>query len=228
MPASGKSSKLAKLPASGMHRDLDKKAPCSRRWNRPADFGRPDQNCTDSFEQMLKIIGLFDSREEMADSASASVVRSEFNVFLFARIGADRNDTPLSVLSALARLNIDPWQEAAELARLPREAATQRLASSIAALADGPSAHLEHGTLAAGLIALLPRYANSEVPSGGTLPDAGDIAKFRAGMGMCAVLIIVMMATQWIVASLQTPVRPDNSETPTSSIVSPPPPNSSQ
>jgi len=68
---------------------------------------------------------------------------------------------PLSVLSALARLDIDPWLEAAELARLPRETATQRLASSIAALPEGPSAHLEHGTIAARLIALLPRQARA-------------------------------------------------------------------
>jgi len=31
-------------------------------------------------------------------------------------IGADRNGTGLSVLSALARLNVDPWQEATSLA----------------------------------------------------------------------------------------------------------------
>jgi hypothetical protein len=32
---------------------------------------------------------------------------------------------PLSVLSALARLDVDPWQEAAKLARLLEETATQ-------------------------------------------------------------------------------------------------------
>ena len=32
----------------------------------------------------------------------------------------------LSVLSALARLDIDPWQEAAQLAGLPGETATRR------------------------------------------------------------------------------------------------------
>src|SRR5271155_373945 len=93
--------------------------------------------------------------------SSLSVLGSEFDDFLFAPIGDDRNDMPLSVLSALARLDIDPWLEAAELARLPRETATQRLASSIAALPEGPSAHLEHGTIAARLIALLPRQARA-------------------------------------------------------------------
>jgi hypothetical protein len=47
----------------------------------------------------------------MSSSASVSVLGTEFDDFLFAPIGEDRNDMPLSVLSALARLDIDPWQE---------------------------------------------------------------------------------------------------------------------
>jgi hypothetical protein len=73
----------------------------------------------------------------MTRSASFSVLGSEFDDFLFAPIGDDRNDMPLSVLSALARLDIDPWLEAAELARLPQETGVQRLALSIAALPGG-------------------------------------------------------------------------------------------
>jgi hypothetical protein len=58
----------------------------------------------------------------MSSSASVSILGTEFDDFLFAPIGEDRNDTPLSVLSVLARLDIDPWQEADKLARLPGEA----------------------------------------------------------------------------------------------------------
>jgi hypothetical protein len=165
---------------------------------------------------------------EMTHSALASALGSEFDNFLFASIGDDRNDMPLSVLSALARLDIDPWLEAAELARLPRETATQRLASSIAALPDGPSAYLEHGTIAARLIALLPRQANSKIPSPKTLLDAGDVTKFRAGMGMYVVFILFMSIAQWLVASHQTPAQVDTTHAPASSTVSPevPPPNS--
>ena len=118
----------------------------------------------------------------MTRSASVSVLGSEFDDFLFAPIREDRNDMPLSVLSALARLDIDPWQEAGKLARLPGETATQRLASLIAALPDGPSAHLDPGTIAARLIALLPSRASSKIPSRGTLLDAGEVTKFRAGI----------------------------------------------
>jgi hypothetical protein len=169
------------------------------------------------------------SAVEMTGSGSISVVGSEFNVFLFARVCEDRNDTPLSVLSALARLNLDPWQEAAELAQLPRESATQRLASSIAALADGPLPHLGHG-IAARLIELLPLHVNSEAPARGTVADASDVRKFRAGLCMYAIFIIVMMAAQWIAASLQAPTQTDNTEASASSTVLPqlPSPNSGQ
>ena len=162
----------------------------------------------------------------MTRSASFSVLGSEFDDFLFAPIGEDRNDVPLSVLSALARLDIDPWREAAELARLPRETATQRLVASIAALPDGPTAHLEHGTIAARLIALLPRQASSNIPSRVTLLDAGDVTKLRAGMGMCVVLIIFMSIAQWLVAILQAPAQVDTTDAPAYSTISPqlPPP----
>jgi hypothetical protein len=166
----------------------------------------------------------------MNGSGSISVVGSEFNVFLFARVGEDRNDMPLTVLSALARLNLDPWQEAAELALLPRESATRRLASSIATLTDGLPSHLENGIIAARLIALLPRHIASETPARGTVVDASDVRKFRAGMCMYAIFFIIMMAAQWIAASLQAPTRNDNTEASASSTVLPqlPSPNSGQ
>jgi hypothetical protein len=158
---------------------------------------------------------------EMTRSALFSVLGREFDDFLFAPIGEDRNDMPLSVLSALARLDIDPWQEAAELARLPRETATRRLASSIAALPDGPSAHPELGTIAGRLIALLPRQADSTIVSQGGLLDVGDATKFRAGMCMFAVLFAFMLAAQWLVASHQTPAQADTTHAPISSAVLP-------
>jgi hypothetical protein len=96
----------------------------------------------------------------MTRPASVSFLGSEFDDFLFAPIGEDRNGMQLSVLSALVRLDIDPWQEAAKLARLPGGTGTQRLASLIAALPDGPFVHQDLGTTVARLIALLPRRAN--------------------------------------------------------------------
>ena len=56
----------------------------------------------------------------MMPGASVSFFRPEFDDFLYAAIGSDKDEMPLSVLSALARLNIDPWEEAAELSELPK------------------------------------------------------------------------------------------------------------
>jgi len=166
---------------------------------------------------------------EMTRSASVSALGSEFNDFLFAPIGEDRNDVPLSVLSALARLGLDPWQEAAELAQLPRDTATQRLVASLAALSDGLSVHLEIRTIAARLIALLPHPARSNVPSHGTIPGVDEIIKFRMGMRLFAVLIAIMLAAQWIVASREPQPQIDSTQAPVAgTVVQPLPPSSGQ
>jgi hypothetical protein len=94
----------------------------------------------------------------------ALLIGPEFDEFLCAPIGADRNGTGLSVLSALARLNVDPWQEATSLARMPREAAVVRLT----ALIDAPPNEGTIGiptTIAADLVALLPRGNSLNVRS---------------------------------------------------------------
>jgi hypothetical protein len=60
--------------------------------------------------------------------SSVAQFRSEFDDFLYAPVDEGNGGTFLSVLSALARLDVDPWQEAASLAQMSRENATQRLA----------------------------------------------------------------------------------------------------
>ena len=148
----------------------------------------------------------------MTRSILASALGSQFDAFLFAPIGKDTNDTPLSVLSVLARLGIDPWQEAAELAGLPQETATHRLASSIAALPGMPLAHLENGTIAGRLVALLPRQGSFEGRSSGMPVNVDVVTKARTGLYLYVVLIAFMLISQWIVASVQpTPVGGTNS-----------------
>lgn len=66
-----------------------------------------------------------------------SLGHSEFNDFLFASIGEEESGSQLTVLSALARLGLDPWTEAARLSELPKEAATAALTATIARLPEG-------------------------------------------------------------------------------------------
>ena len=93
-----------------------------------------------------------------------SLSKPEFDDFLFAPIGEERNEMLLSVLSALARLGLDPWQEAARLAQLPKERAAQSLASMIGELPGGRWAPSDSGLIAARLVQLLPSQDAAEAP----------------------------------------------------------------
>ena len=160
----------------------------------------------------------------MTSSSSISVLGSDFDDFLFAPLGEDRNDMPLSMVSALARLNIDPWQEADTLARLPRETAIQRLASLIAALPDGSPAHLDLGAIAARLIVRLPRLARSNIPSRGTLLSVGAMTSRRAIIHLILIYVILgsfMLGIEWIAASLHPSAPVDSAHVPASSTVLP-------
>lgn len=156
----------------------------------------------------------------MTRSASIYPLGSEFDKFLFAPIGEDRNGMLVSVLSALVRLDVDPWQEAANLARLPGEAATQRLASLIASLPDEPSARPDLGTIAGRLVALLPRPINHEVASGETL--LGSVTKDRAIKYM--IFMVFILVPQWLVTGSQPPAEGDDARPSAFSTASPPTP----
>jgi hypothetical protein len=87
--------------------------------------------------------------------AQLSRTSSEFDRFLFAPLH-ENGETPLSVLSALARQDVDAWQEAARLARLPKDHAVNSLASTIWKSDSERWSPSEASILAARLVELLP------------------------------------------------------------------------
>jgi len=95
---------------------------------------------------------------EMMRRAGPGFLGPEYNNFLFATVGAERNGGYLSVVSALARLDLDPWAEAAKLARLPADRAIAKLTAAIAAQRDLGAGEAP-AKIAARLVALLPRSA---------------------------------------------------------------------
>jgi hypothetical protein len=88
---------------------------------------------------------------------------SDLNGFLFAEVGVETNGMTLSVLSALARLGKEPWQEAERLARLPRPAAVDGLARTIVAVPASPWPLPDATAIAARLVALLPQAGGPSV-----------------------------------------------------------------
>ena len=92
----------------------------------------------------------------MTSAVSMFGHKSEFDPFLYAPVGEERNGMLLSVLSALARLDMDPWQEAATLTKMPAQDATVRLASLLSSLPSDAATLLAPSTVLR-LIALLPK-----------------------------------------------------------------------
>jgi hypothetical protein len=166
----------------------------------------------------------------MTHSASASVPDPEFDAFLFAPIGEDRNGMLLSVVSALARLNVDPWQEAAQLAGLPGDTATRRLASLIATLPDQPSAHLDASNIAARLVSLLPRRGGADIAPRPTSIGAGAATNFPAVIYVIiwVSFMTLVLGAPPMVTGGDPPTGVDSADTSASSTVAPsmPPPGS--
>jgi hypothetical protein len=93
-----------------------------------------------------------------------SLGHSAYNGFLFGSLGPDASGTEVTVLSALSRLGIDPWQEAARLAAVPRDAAAEALAATLARLPEKTMPAGEVAKIAARLVALLPEGAVADIP----------------------------------------------------------------
>jgi hypothetical protein len=156
---------------------------------------------------------------EMARSARVTTLVTEFDDFLFAPIGEDRNGMLLSVVSALARLDVDPWQEAANLAQLPGITATRRLVSLIGALPDRPLAHMDTAAVAARLIARLPHRAASDAPPaevgfGFQVPAVMQSQPFRYG---AFIVLVVVLGGLTIAASQRSAPQIHNAVAPASS-----------
>jgi hypothetical protein len=148
---------------------------------------------------------------EMARAARIPDIGSQYDSFLYATICAEANGSLLSVLSAMARMNLDPWQEAANLAGLPAKAATNRLATLIAAVPGGVPG--ETGLIAARLVKLLPSQTRSVLPS---LPPRkalpgffGMLTQPRTALYLLFVLIVLVLASLWVAAH-QSPSVPPN------------------
>jgi len=108
-------------------------------------------------------------RHDAALPAAFSLLKSEFNDFLFAPVGNDEDHRTLSVLSALTHAGLDPWQQAAHLGRLPRSEAIETLASMLAAVPGRACSVAETLDAAGRLIALLPRRPSAKARLAGAM-----------------------------------------------------------
>lgn len=116
-----------------------------------------------------------------------------FDGFLYADLGQDRAGNSVSVLSALARLGLDPWDEAADLSALSSEGARSRLEGVLARFYDVPSLGRDPGATIPRLVNLLPK-AQGQKGGEGTAPPSGAKA---LGFGpIFAILLVALFLVQ--------------------------------
>jgi hypothetical protein len=107
----------------------------------------------------------------MVTPRSALNATSRYDDFLFAPICDEPGGMRLSVLSALARMNVDPWDEAARLATLSAPDAQRTLVSTLNLFPGKRQRSVETEVLAAQLVALLPK-AKASAPEPSTIAGA--------------------------------------------------------
>lgn len=162
-----------------------------------------------------------------ARQALPAVLPPDLNLFLFAGVGVERNGMTLTVLSALARLDLDPWDEAGRLSRLSRAQAADKFAGRLAMLPAMPgwpqettaetTAETAAGT-AARLVALLPQNGRlrpaPEEPATETLRALRRRAALRALL-VVAVMLALAAIGHWAAADIGAAAPQDSLEVPT-------------
>ena len=107
---------------------------------------------------------------------------------------------------------------------MSRENATQRLESLIAALPGGLLAHLESKTIAARLIARLPRAPSFTTVARGVSPQAGAVTNSRAIVYVVIINVIFMalaFGSQYFTGNHQPPAQVVHSHVPAPDIPAP-------
>jgi len=94
-----------------------------------------------------------------------------YESFLYATLGEDMSGINVSVISMLARLEIDPWIEASSLAAMEDGEARKMLNTLIVRFKDVPILGPDQGRIISALLDLLPRKKGS---ANSHPPDAAD------------------------------------------------------
>lgn len=163
----------------------------------------------------------------MTLATATSSLEARFDPFLYAAVREDPNGMPLTVLSVLARMDIDPWEEAARLAQLPGEVAARALAGLISGLPKSSATPPDSGTIAARLITLLPRWerettAQRDSSRGPRAIQVPNRATIVARAVLFLIVLALLLVSQWVVVSHLAPL-PANKPLATPATVAPAP-----
>jgi hypothetical protein len=127
-------------------------------------------------------------------------------------------------------MDVDPWEEASKLTKLPKNSAVTQLASLLGALRNAPVAGLDPARIAAPLIALLPSPRDHAPPMLKAFAQAAPTKYPAAFSTLLTVLtyVIFMLLSQWMMGSHQAPRQIQAPPTSAPAIDSPSAPTSSE
>ena len=133
----------------------------------------------------------------MTLAARFSLLHSDLNDFLFASVGDEQNGMPLSVLSALTRLGVDPWEEAGRLAALPKALAAEAMASMIARFPIARPLRSDNLAVGRRLVELLPEHQQAGLPT--REQTAGNDKRYFHALTLigCLALGVAMLTAIW-------------------------------
>jgi hypothetical protein len=133
----------------------------------------------------------------MTLAARFSLLHSDLNDFLFASVGDEQNGMPLSVLSALTRLGVDPWEEAGRLAALPKALAAEAMASMIARFPIARPLRSDNLAVGRRLVELLPEHQQTGLAT--REQTAGNDKRYFHALMLigCLALGVAMLTAIW-------------------------------
>jgi hypothetical protein len=133
----------------------------------------------------------------MSDESRFATLDPRYEAFLFAEIGEQKNGMPITMISALARLGLDPWDEAGRLATLPAAAALAAVTALVARISGLTARKSEIPKLSARLVPLLAQPATARGIGSGAAPAAPWWAiDARWVMAASAVAVLVAVVRQ--------------------------------
>src|SRR5580704_1882490 len=122
----------------------------------------------------------------------------EFDRFLFASVGEEAEGVPLSVLSALSRLDLDPRDEAARLSHLTKETAADQLARMIAGLSERRWTLSEARRVSGRLVERLPTSTGADKPdrfdTGAAPTPRSEPSQFLVYLALLIALVVGLFA----------------------------------
>jgi hypothetical protein len=147
---------------------------------------------------------------------------ADFERFVYADVATEPNGMELSVLSALSRRGLDPWQEAQRLAQLPPFAAADGLAQILCAVPAVQTLRLDVKVIAERLVSLLPVPGTG---TGGQSPSKLAATPVQVPRGLTLVMMGTIIGgllmphfmpkqakpvapTSWIADTPKAPVKP--------------------